>query len=229
MKYSTRQTFFEKTVNEYKKLMLQNPGLSMPIVTSSSLRLEQYFNANSTQYTFQLLAGVNGTQGNVVQANEVRLEQNDNFHIDEIGIYIATTTASTDTNFRLLTNNNEIFLGSAAIANSYMNFYGGNMNINVNQVDVLTNYRISKHFFVGQTQRLAAAVNNNFDQVDMSTDGLLPLSPNIMLSGAGTNTIKINLNNSVALALAANNSRIVIIMEGLRAQNAAVKLGSIKG
>lgn len=229
MKFSSRQSFFEKTVNEYKTTIAKNPGLTMPIITSSSLRLEQYFNAATTQYNFQLLSGVNGTQGNIVQANEVRLEQNDNFHIDEIGIYIATTTASTDTNFRLLTNNNEIFLGSAAIANSYMNFYGGNMNINVNQTDVLTNYRISKHFMVGQTQRLSSTVNNNFDQVDMSTDGLLQLGPNIMLSGAGTNKITINLNNSVALALASNNSRIVIIFDGLRAQNAAVKLGSTKG
>src|SRR5438445_9139156 len=109
MKYSTRQHFFEKIRSEYETKKIKF-GLSMPIITSSSLRFETFINPNSTQYTFQILAGVNGVKGNVVQPNEVRLEQNDNFHVDEIGIYLATTTTSTDTNFRLLTNNNEVAL-----------------------------------------------------------------------------------------------------------------------
>ena len=226
MIYQNRTAFFNRTVASYKEK--ESQGLSMPIITASSLRLETYINSKFTKFTFPVLAGVNGTNGNVVQPNEVRLEQNDNFHVDQIGIYLAVTNNPSDTNFRLLTNPNEIFLGSAAIALSYGNLWNGNANINVNQVDVLTNHRVSKHFFVGQTQRLSAAVDNNFDQIDLSENGLLPMEPNIMLSGAYTNTITIQLNNSIDLALADNNSRIVMIFDGLRAQNAAVKLGSVK-
>ncbi len=223
-----KQAFFERTMQEYQKKNVES-GMKagMPILTEANLRLEQYVVTNNAQYNFPILQGAVSAGSTSVLPTETRLEQNDNFHIGKIGIYLAVTAASTDTAFRLLTNNNEIFLGSAAIALNYLNIYNGSLKINVNQVDVQTNWRLSKHFFVGQTQRLSATVNNNFDQVDMGNDGLEDLNPSIMLSGAYTNTITINLPAAVNLALANNNSRIVIILDGLRAQNAAVRKGSL--
>lgn len=224
----TKQQFYKDVKMQYeaqnasaKEQGLKPPGL--PILTASSLRLEQFLNTSTSQYQFPVLAGETTPVTTVVQANEVRLLQNDNFHIHKIGIYLAVTAASTDTAFRLQTNPNEIFLTSAAIALNYLNLYGGNLNINVNQVDILTNWRVSQHFMVGQTQRLVSTVNNNFDQIDLSTDGLLTCEPGVMLSGAYTNKINLNLNAAITSALASNNSRVVVIFDGLRAQNAAIR------
>ncbi len=224
---SNKMAFFNKTKAEYAAIKAKH-GISEPIISPSSLRFECYLNSKITKLTFPVLAGVNGTNGNKVQPNEIRLEKNDNFHCDQIGIYLAVTADADDTAFRLLSNNNETVLGSIAIATSYLNLYNGSLNINVNQVDVITNHRLTKHFVVNQTQRLSTAAGSNYDQIDLSKDGLVNVEPNLMLSGSDTITMTINLNNSVDLALADNTSRVVIIMDGLRAQNAAVALGSIK-
>ena len=228
MSLYSKQDFFRDVKKQYndanaraKEQGLKAPG--MPILTAASLRLEQFLNATTSTYQFPVLAGETTPQTTQVQANEVRLLQNDNFHIHKIGIYLSVTAASTDTAFRLQTNNNEIFLGSAAAALNYLNLWNGNLNINVNQVDILTNWRVSQHFMVGQTQRLANTLNSNFDQIDLATDGLITCEPGIMLSGAFTNKINLNLNAAITSALASNNSRVVIIFDGLRAQNAAIR------
>lgn len=224
----TKQDFYRDVKAQYVKADERArqsgqvvPGL--PILTSSSLRLEQFLNATTSQYSFPVITGETTATTTVVQANEVRLQQNDNFHVHKIGIYLAVTAAATDTAFRLQTNANEIFLGSAAAALNYLNLWNGNFNINVNQLDVLTNWRVSQHFYVGQTQRLAATVNTNFDMVDLSKDGLITCEPGIMLSGAYTNKLNLNLNAAITSALASNNSRVVVIFDGLRAQNAAIR------
>lgn len=224
----TRHQFFNDTLNQYKAAndKAQSEGKTapgVPLLTASSLRLEQFLTTSTTSYQFPVLKGETTPVTTTVQANEVRLLQNDNFHIYSVGIFLATTAAATDQAFRLLTYPNEINLATVAATLNYMNFYGGNLNINVNQVDVLTNWRVSQHYFVPQTQRLAATVNTNYDQEDLSCDGFQILSPNLMLSGAYTNTITLNLNAAISSALASNNSRAVIIFDGLRAQNAAIR------
>lgn len=223
-----KNTFFEQIRAEYVAMNERaraagktEPGL--PILTASSLRLEQFITAANTLYTFPVLDGQVGGGSASVLPNEVRLQTNDNFHVEKLGFYLGITAASTDTAFRLQTYPNEVFLATAAAALNYLNVYNGTLNINVNQVDVLTKWRISKHMFVPQTQRLAATVNNNFDQVDLHTDALIPVSPSIMISGAYTNVITISLPAAVTSALSANNSRMVIIFDGLRAQNAAIR------
>lgn len=224
----TKQQFFKDVKNQYEtanqKAIAEGqkpPG--MPIITSSSLRLEQFLNTSTSQYTFPVIVGETTPGTTIVQSNEVRLLQNDNFHIHKIGFYLAVTAASTDTAFRLQTNGNEIFLTSAAIALNYLNLWGGNININVNQVDILTNWRTSQHFMTGQTQRLASTVNTNFDQIDLSQDGLITCEPGIMLSGAYTNRVNLNLNSAVTSAIASNVTRVVIIFDGVRCQNAAIR------
>lgn len=224
--------FFNMILNQYrekdaKAKQAGQPQPGIPLLTASSLRLEQFINANQTQYLFPVLSGQVGNGSSQVLPTEVRLEQNDNFHISDIGFYLGVTNASTDVNFRLQTNNNEIFLGGAAPALNYGTLWNGIMTITVNQVNVLTNYRLSKHFVVNQTQRLSAAANNNFDQINLENDGLVPLHPSIMLSGAYTNLISITLPSAITSALANNNSRMVLIFDGLRAQNAAVRKGSL--
>ncbi len=224
----TKQMFYKDVKGQYEaanaKAEQQGqkaPG--MPILTPSTLRLEQFLNTSTSQYLFPVLSGETTSGTTTVQANEIRLLQNDNFHIHKIGFYLACTAASTDTAFRLQTNTNEVFLATAAAALNYSNLWNGNLNINVNQVDILTNWHLQQHWFVGQTQRLAATVNTNFDQIDLSVNGLISCEPGIMLSGAYTNKININLNAAVTSALAANNSRAVLIFYGLRAQNAAIR------
>jgi len=220
--------FYNEILGEYKaknaeamQKGINPPGV--PLLTESALRLEQFISATTTRYTFGVLTSEVSPGATAVNPTEVRLQTNDNFHIRSIGIYVAVTAASTDTAFRLLSYISDLDVATVAAALSYQNIYNGTLNINVNQVDVLTNYRLSKHVVVPQTQRLTATVSNNYDQIDMQRDGLVPMAPSLMLSGAYTNTITINLPAAVGSALASNNSRFVLIFDGLRAQNAAIR------
>lgn len=224
--------FFRQVKAEYAAKAIETKKKTgftsgMPIITESSLRFEQFVSADTTRYEFPVLAGQSSVGTNNILATEVRLEQNDNFHIAQIGFYLGVTENQTDTNFRLQTNPNEIFLGGATEALDYLTIYNSLLNINVNQVDVLTNYRLSKHMVVNQTQRLASAVNNNFDQIDSEVDGLISLQPALMLSGAYTNKISITFPAAVTEALPDNNSRMIIIVDGLRAQNASIRKGAL--
>lgn len=223
-----KQFFFNQIRAEYEAARAKaleerkvDPGI--PLLTESTLRLEQFVTAASTNFQFGVLTSEVSPGTNAVNPTEVRLQTNDNFHIRSIGFYLAVTAASTDTAFRLLSFPGDIPFGTVAIALNYMNIYNGNLNINVNQVDVLTKYRLSQHYFVPQTQRLAITLASNYDQLDLQCDALVPMAPSIMLSGAYTNIITVALPAAVNLALAANNSRMVMILDGLRAQNAAIR------
>jgi len=198
------------------------PG--MPLLTESQLRLESFVNTTTTRYTFGVLTSdvSPGTTG--VNATEVRLQTNDNFHIRSIAFYVAFTEASTDTSYRLLSYFSDNVTGSVADTLNYEGIYNnGLLNINVNQVDVLTNYRLSKHKLVPQTQRISVAVDTAYDQINMQSDGIVNLSPAIMLSGAYTNTITVQLAAAITSAVASNNSRMVVIFDGIRASNAAIR------
>lgn len=222
-----KQYFFDKTVQEYKNANAlaksegsKAPGL--PLLTEAIIRLEQPITTTGTTYTFPVLQGDVGQGQSSVLATEVRLQTNDNFHIREIGFYIGQLVAATDTNFRLKTYPNEVELGAANV-NDYFNFYNGLMRISVNQRDVLTNYGLINHLMIPQTQRISVAANSNRDQVSFENDARLNLNPSLMLSGAYTNVININLPGAVTTALAGNLTRAVIIFYGLRAQNAALR------
>lgn len=221
-----KQSFYERIkgqyANEEAKAKAQGKNYNVPILTESTLRLEQAITATTTQYTFPVLQGDVGQGQNSVFATEIRLQTNDNFHIREIGFYLGQLVATTDTNYRLKTYPNEVELGAANV-NDYFNFYNGTMNINVNQVDVLTKYALLSHLFIPQTQRLSVAANSNRDQVDFSLNSRLSLNPSLMLSGAYTNTIQITLPGAVATAIAGNLTRAVIVFYGIRAQNAAIR------
>lgn len=223
-----RQNFFDHTLNEYKKANekakaegLKEPGI--PLLTRSHLRLEQFMSTTITQYNFAVLQGDNSGSVSTTQLpTEVRLQTNDNFHIHKIGFYIALTTASTDNNPLMNTYPNEVEY-TANTRLGILNLYNGQMNITVNQVQVLTNWRLYQHFMVPQTQRISVAANAARDQVDLSKDGLVECDPGLMLSGAYTNQIQLNLPAAISNAPASNNGRIIIIYEGLRAQNAAIR------
>lgn len=223
-----RQLFYDRVFAEYKQKDAESGGKTgVPILTQADLRLEQFLTNTISNYTFPVLTTDTTQNTTQVLPTEQRLQTNDNFHIYSIGMYLATTVASTDTAFRLWTNPNEIALLAAATALDYLKLWNSRLNINVNQVDVLTNWNTSRHFRVGQTQRLSAAANQNFDEMDLSKDGIVPAAPGLMLSGAYTNTITLTLPAALTTALAANNSRWVMIFSGLRAQNAAVRKGGL--
>jgi hypothetical protein len=226
--HSSDQGFFKMILEQYKNMSAAavkqgKPDPGIPILTQSKLRLEQYITSTSTQITFPVLDGQVGQGSSSVLPNEIRLLTNDNFHIHKIGLYLAVTVNPTDTAFRLMTNPNEVFLGNAATALNYLNIWNATLKININQVDVLTNWPTERHFYVPQTQRLSAAVNNNFDQIQLLDDGMVACAPSLMLSGAYTNTITLNLNGAINLAVGGNNSRYVMMFYGLRAQNAAIR------
>jgi hypothetical protein len=54
-------------------------------------------------------------------------------------------------------------------------------------------------------------------QIDLSSDGFYPVEPNIIVGGGKNNVFSLNLPAAISTIQA--NSRIVIIMRGILAQN----------
>jgi len=208
--------FFKKVKAEYAAKQLN------PILNASSLRLELPMKTDVTSYQFPLLQSDTTSLWTGPTATEQRLQTNDNFHVEKIGFYIALTTASTDTNYRLKTYPAEVEW-TAATANDIFNLYNGTMSITVQNVNVILGYRMTKHLVIPQTQRISVAANTVRDEVDLSSDCLITASPTLMLSGRLTNVIKIQLPAAITNAPAANNGRMILIFDGLTAQNAAVQ------
>lgn len=208
---------FHKTVKaEYAELGKK------PILTMSRLRFELPMEATTTKYEFPTQVGVNSDMWNV-RKTEFRQNPNDNFHIRRIGFFTAVTTAATDANFRLRTYPNEIEY-TAAVAADVMNAYNANLSLNVNSTDVMTGYGMERHYFVPQTQRLSVAAAQNRDQVNLEVDGWVELDPPLMLGGQYTNTLVLNLLSPIANVPAAQNGRLIFILDGLKAANAAERI-----
>ncbi len=90
-----KEEFFRRILGQYKSANdkaktdgVKAPGI--PILTESSLRLEQPITAATTLYNFPVLAGEVGNGSTTVLGTEVRLQTNDNFHVRQIGIYLAS-------------------------------------------------------------------------------------------------------------------------------------------
>src|SRR5574337_2088087 len=180
-------------------------------LTQSTLRLEQPLIAGNTNYQFPVLVNQQ-----VFSNTEKRLLQQDSAIVYAMGVFAALPASATDTAFTLDTYESPVkYAANSTPLRSLWN--GSNLSITVNNDVLVPNWDIWKHYYAPETRETGAA-NPPLDEKDGSI--LYPVEPNIVLIGSKNNVINITLPTGVSAVAA--NSRIVILLRAILAQNSTV-------
>lgn len=222
---------YQTILAKYKRVNKGNVRL-----TQSTLFLTKPISSSQTVYNFDVLE----TQNATLQADEIRLNLNDEFIMTTLGLYLIAERISGEgagTGIkRLLTY--APWQQSGTEAAKVENFYNGQLSIAVNNIVYLEKWDTRKHQIVPRTQdenfQAAAAAfqatQAKINSVQFSKEGMFPVEPLLTLSGAKKNTITLQLPTAISEATftfvdddAVKNSwkinRIGLLTRGLNAQN----------
>lgn len=185
----------------------------------SDLILEQPIiqgGAPTSVYQFPVL---NNIQNQGAQFNtELRLTMQDSFVPTEVGIFLGNPSGLTDTTWKPITWASPFtFVNGPAM----QAIYNGALQVQINNVNYITNWSLWRHWVTTQTQQTAVfGPGSPVDQMNGSDDGYYPMQPFVLLLGSS------NINITIKLPLAATaadaNSRIRIQLRGVLAQNSTV-------
>jgi hypothetical protein len=220
---------FKTIIAKYSKLGKGNVRL-----TQSSLYLTKPISPSTTVYNFDVLE----TQATTLQANEIRLNLNDEFIIASMSMGIecsilGRTGADTGAKYLLTYAPYE---QNAAEAVKIANFYAGALQISVNNVVFLDKYDTRRSQITPTTEfgSAGAGIVSTQPSIDWSKDSFYGNEPLLTLSGAKKNQITINLPTALSTATFAVTSngegdtyslradRVFFFARGLNAQNGAV-------
>jgi hypothetical protein len=206
-------------------------------LTQSSLFLRKPIDATKTVYNFDVLE--NQTQS--LQADEIRLNINDEFITTQMGLYLTGTIATRDGvvtqlgGLRLFTNVLE--QQNIVQASNLIPFYDGDLKIAVNNIVYMEKWDTRKHYVSTRTQlgssSAVTTINNaSWDSNTFAKDGMYSVEPMITLSGAKKNDITLRLPSAISngafdyvdskgnlFTITING--IALLLRGLNAQNAA--------
>jgi len=209
---------FDLAVSIFKKSFGNSDPNFDPVtafrLTQSRLRLEQPILTTSTSYNFPIMVNIQN-QG-AAYPSEVRLNMQDTFVPTALGIYVAKPASATDAAFSLCSYLNPFVFttGSAAMGT----IYNGNLKLLINNTQYINNWPVMWHKRVPQTQSTqAAGADSPLDQFDGSSYSLIPMQPFVLLGGA--QNLQLSITLPVAPATVDANSRLVIVFDGVLAQN----------
>lgn len=190
-------------------------------LSQSEIRLEVKLDGNNSIFTF----GVTPNQANTNSfqfPTERRLVLQDSICVNEYAILVAKTASDTDTEFALRTyGNTQDFTAAAALAIDNGFYSNGSFVVKVNN-DIVMPYRLLfNHWYKPQTQQTAAlGAASPGDQIRGAEDAAITDEPNIVLIGSKNNVPQIQLIQKLSTVDA--NSRAILIMRGIYAQNSTV-------
>ena len=203
------QMLFKKLREQYRRI-----GKSDVMLTQSNLVLVQDLLPGATTYTFEIL----NNEGQP-KSWEVRLSQNDAYHLTSLQMFISDTGASPDDpEVDLLTYPNQVTLGAAFA--DWRNIYRGVFDFTINNVKVIQDLSSIGFEYVPQTQGIVAGAGNAVDQKRMMSDCKFNFAPTINLSGAKKNQIQLTLPGAVTGAPA--NQVITCVLSGIVAIGGSV-------
>lgn len=197
--------------NAVNLLARQGINAQKAILTQSFLRLEVAANTTSTNYTFNTIQG----QGTVF-TTEQRLTLQDSFVAADAGIFWFIPTSTTASNSPLISWPNPNTFTTTNAASSAETLYNSYLQLSVNKVIVVPQWDIYRSRCVNQTQ-LTAATNSPQDQLSGRDDVFFPTEPNWVIIGSRNSIFTIVMPN--AFAAIQTNSRIVLYLRGVLAQN----------
>ena len=136
-------------------------------------------------------------EGGNPKSNEIRLANTDSFHCTAWSLSIANGTATDDAS----TFDQQSYPAEAVFTNyaDYNTIYQGYIDVSINNVRFLQNYSSHGFKYIPQTQRLSAAVNQNFNQVDWKENTVRYLANSLTFSGARKNEVTLVLPEVVAV------------------------------
>lgn len=184
-------------------------------LTQGALRFEQPLVTTSNAYNFPVL--VNEA---VFSNMEDRLRLQDSFIVSQIGIFLGAPASIADNAFLPDSYPSPVKYGAnAAPANA---FYNSNLQITVNNDIILPKWDVMRHLNAPETQQTAAlGAGSPQDQWRGAFDGFYPVEPNLVLIGSKSTQLQIFLKGAALSAVLAN-SRAIIIVRGVLAQNSTV-------
>lgn len=183
-------------------------------LTQSYLRSEVALVAGQSQYRFNLL--VNQSQP-IPFNTERRLNLQDAFVTSAIGFFVAVPGSSVDAEFLPLTYPDPLVFAAGTSADA-QTLYNGNLVITVNNNVLIPAWDMFRHYYVPQTQAQAGppAIKNQ----QSGLDGFYPMEPNIVFVGSKNNQVVLDLPAGLATVQA--NSRAILWLRGILAQNSTV-------
>lgn len=219
---------FKTILEKYSKIGKGNVRL-----TQSTLFLTRPISPTSTVYNFDVLE----SQTQTLQADEIRLNLNDEFIITQLGFYLQASVkiGDVDTGAKVLLSYAP-FEQNSTEAGKINNFYNGAFQIAVNNIIYLDKYDVKKSMFVPRTQfanfNAVSGQPSTIPSVDFSMNGMFGTEPLLTLSGAKKNNLTLTIPTAISLAnfrVTDNNgvqytlevNRVVCLARGLNAQNGA--------
>jgi len=223
----------------YKTIMAKYSRLGKANVrlTQSTLFLTKPINPNVTSYNFDVLE----TQTATLQADEIRLNINDEFIITTLGMYLIATARTGDGVVPAVSATKLFTYTPAELDNNSAvkleNFYAGALQISVNNIVYLDKWDTRKHECVPRTQfgNLVAAPGAQATQPsnEMSKNSMFPVEPLLTLSGAKKNSLLLTLPSAIQSGVFAfiddkgatttyTIDRVGLLVRGLNAQNGSV-------
>jgi hypothetical protein len=200
--------------NAVNMLHEQGVPVDRAILTQGYLRLEQLMILGQTNILFPVL--VNQSTGGQFNT-EQRLQLQDSFVVSELGVFLYAPSSSSATNVALLSypNTTQFTVAAAAAAETLYHSY---LTLAVNKVVLVPFWDIWRSRLINQTQQSVAIIAGSAqDQLSGRDDVFFPTEPNWVLIGSRSNILQIVMPNAFAAVVA--NSRIVIYMRGVLAQN----------
>lgn len=208
----------------------RNIGKGAVRLTQSSLYLSKPIVATQTTYNFDILETQTATQ----QADEIRLNLNDEFIVTTMGLYLEADFFNPGaTGIKRLFTYAPVELNGSN--SSVENFYNGTFQISVNNIVFLDKWDTRKHEYIPQTQFqnfVAGTSPATTSMQQMSKAGMFPVEPTITLSGAKKNQLTLQLPtaiNSTTVTFTDDSTgsvnyrinRVSVLLRGLNAQNGA--------
>lgn len=215
-----------RLVYENALKMIKAAGLTADItkLTQSDLVLEQQMITGNNQYQFPVLNNQQGPAGGNIFNTEQRLNQQDSFVVSAWGMFLCKPTSATDATFVPQSYPNPQVFTTANVAVAAQTLYNSYAKIAVNNDIVLPVWHLSRHYLVPQSQQapLITGVENAipYSQVDMSSDGFVPVEPNLLFIGSKNTVITITL--PAALAAVETFQRTRLHFRGVLAQNSTI-------
>ena len=201
--------------------------LTQAVLTQSDLVLEQQLSTTLTQYQFPVLQNDVGPTGQQKFNTEVRLTQQDSFVASACGMFLLKAATTVDATFIVHTYPSPAVFTGAGVAAALETIYNSVMRIVVNNQVILPVWHLSRHRSVPQSQQVAAAANQNGiaqDQIDLSSDGFVPMEPNVIMIGSKGTVITIVLPAALAAVdgTGTPSDRIRLHFRGVLGQNTTI-------
>ena len=188
--------------------------------TSSFLRTEQAIATNANVYTFPIRTQDKGSTTFVTQK---LLNQTDAFIMTSLGIFVTVGTDATSYALNLYTYANVTAFSTSLAAGALMALWNGSLSITINNIQVLPQWDLWRHYKVPRTQQQSYVAYSTAtaiplsDSFDFAEDGFFPVPDGIVLNGQANTVWNITLPGAITTIQAA--SRIVCIIRGTLLQN----------